>query len=101
MINSIGEFKKYDHGLEKNKKLYGRETPPDYNLNNVRARIHLIYGVNDNGILAEVRTINNTFNVIIIIWLYSFFQYFRIFHFLLLSLGEMSLLLANLKDSIM
>lgn len=61
MINSIGEFKKFDHGPEKNKKLYGQETPPDYNLSNVRARIHLIYGVNDNGILAEVRTKNNSF----------------------------------------
>lgn len=31
-----GEFKKYDFGVEKNKKVYGQEKPPLYKAENLK-----------------------------------------------------------------
>lgn len=42
-----GRFLKYDHGSKENLRLYGMETPPEYNLTNVRTKIHVMFGGND------------------------------------------------------
>lgn len=43
-----GKFQKFDFGRGKNLKLYGTATPPKYNLTNIRIKVHLLYGSNDN-----------------------------------------------------
>lgn len=43
----LGKFQQYHHGTEGNMRLYNSPNPPEYNLSNVRANIHLMYGTND------------------------------------------------------
>ncbi len=42
-----GQFRKYDFGTTLNILRYGRFTPPNYNLGNVRAPVSLYYSLND------------------------------------------------------
>ncbi len=49
------DFRKYDYGRLNNKKLYGNEQPPQYNLTNIRAPVHIYYGYGDNFATVEVR----------------------------------------------
>lgn len=51
----VGKFQQYHHGTEKNLLLYNSPNPPEYNLSNVRANIHLMYGTNDWLTPSEVR----------------------------------------------
>lgn len=75
---SIGKFQRYHHGIENNMRIYNSPNPPEYNLTNVRAKIHLMYGTNDWLTPSEVSksTIspNRTFFII-----FFFFQTFRTF----------------------
>lgn len=43
----LDTFRQFDHGFFGNLKKYGRTTPPDYDLNKVRAPVILHYCVND------------------------------------------------------
>lgn len=52
----IGKFQKYDHGTEENLKLYGVATPPEYNLSNIKTKVHIMYGSNDYLVPKAVRT---------------------------------------------
>ncbi|XP_031637603.1 gastric triacylglycerol lipase-like [Contarinia nasturtii] len=40
-------FQHYDHGIKMNLKIYGTPKPPEYNLTNVRAKVHILQGAND------------------------------------------------------
>lgn len=40
-------FRQFDHGIENNRKIYNRSTPPDYNLKNCTAPVALIYSDHD------------------------------------------------------
>ena len=42
-----GHFRQFDHGLVDNYRKYGRMTPPDYNLDNVQAKVALHYASDD------------------------------------------------------
>ncbi|GJQ87639.1 hypothetical protein Trydic_g17464 [Trypoxylus dichotomus] len=42
-----GHFRQYDHGLIMNLIIYGSFSPPDYNIQNIRAPIALFYSTND------------------------------------------------------
>lgn len=42
-----GRFQKFDYGPSKNMKLYKSRKPPEYNLSNVKTKVHIIYGTND------------------------------------------------------
>lgn len=42
-----GRFRKYDHRREKNLQIYGQETPPDYNLSNIKAPVRFYNAKND------------------------------------------------------
>ncbi|XP_044739787.1 uncharacterized protein LOC123301120 [Chrysoperla carnea] len=42
-----GGFKKYDFGMLKNRKIYGQNKPPAYNLSNINAPVYLMYGDKD------------------------------------------------------
>lgn len=44
---NAGKFQNFDHGTEKNIKLYGKPHPPEYNLSNIRTKVHILYGTND------------------------------------------------------
>lgn len=46
-------FCKYDYGKGKNKKLYGSEKPPSYNLTKVVAPVAYFYGKHDTVIVPE------------------------------------------------
>ncbi|XP_014368912.2 lipase 1 [Papilio machaon] len=41
------EFRRYDHGIVKNIRLYGRRSPPKYNLSNIVVPIFFYYSDND------------------------------------------------------
>lgn len=41
-----GKFRQYDH-KSKNMKIYNLTSPPEYNLNNVKAPIYLYHGEDD------------------------------------------------------
>lgn len=43
----LGRFQKFDYGPSKNMKLYKSRKPPEYNLSNVKTKVHIIYGTND------------------------------------------------------
>lgn len=49
-----GRFHKLDHGPDINMILYGSVQPPEYNLTNIRTKVHVIYGTNDYLVKAEV-----------------------------------------------
>ncbi|ODN01617.1 Lipase 3 [Orchesella cincta] len=42
-----GGFHEYDYGISRNKLIYGRTRPPDYNLTNVRVPVALMVGEKD------------------------------------------------------
>jgi lysosomal acid lipase/cholesteryl ester hydrolase len=42
-----GEFRMFDFGALKNKRRYGKTTPPSYELGEISAPIYLYYGDND------------------------------------------------------
>ena len=46
LINS-GKFRKYDFGLDENKKIYNSTEPPSYNLKNVQVPVALMWAEND------------------------------------------------------
>ncbi|CAL8123995.1 unnamed protein product [Orchesella dallaii] len=46
MIGS-GGFHEYDYGITKNKVIYGRAQPPEYNLTNVRVPVSIMVGAKD------------------------------------------------------
>lgn len=46
-------FCQYDYGIYQNLNVYGRETPPDYNLSNCTTKIALIYSDGDVLVPAE------------------------------------------------
>lgn len=56
-----GRFHKLDYGVAKNMILYGSQQPPEYNLSNIRTKVHIIYGTNDYLVKAEVRVIISFF----------------------------------------
>ncbi|KAF6201552.1 hypothetical protein GE061_003943 [Apolygus lucorum] len=43
-VIKLGRFAKYDHGCAKNFKVYGTESPPDYDFNSTTVPIYLFYG---------------------------------------------------------
>ncbi|XP_061401980.1 lipase 3-like [Musca vetustissima] len=45
---SIGRFCQMDYGEKKNQKIYGQSSPPDYDLENIRAPTYLYSSENDN-----------------------------------------------------
>lgn len=49
-----GRFQKYDHGLEKNRRIYDKPQPPQYNLSNIRTKLHILYGTHDLLVMEEV-----------------------------------------------
>lgn len=51
---SVGRFQKFDYGPKKNMELYQSVKPPEYNLSNVRTKVHIIYGTNDYVVSPEV-----------------------------------------------
>lgn len=57
MYICLGRFQKFDHGPSKNMELYGSTRPPEYNMSNIRTKIHIIYGTNDNFVQPEVELI--------------------------------------------
>ncbi|GLV35384.1 uncharacterized protein CBL_01466 [Carabus blaptoides fortunei] len=42
-----GDFKQYDFGASENRKIYGRDEPPAYDLRQITARVVMYYGAND------------------------------------------------------
>ncbi|XP_034250214.1 lipase 1-like [Thrips palmi] len=48
-VNS-GKFAQYDYGKDRNLDLYGQETPPEYNLTNIRTPTYIIYAVGDGSV---------------------------------------------------
>lgn len=51
-----GHFRRYDHGWFQNYIEYKRFTPPDYNLQNVRAKVAIYYSVADAlAVVADVQ----------------------------------------------
>jgi hypothetical protein len=44
---SAGKFRQYDYGIRRNKKIYGKSTPPEYDLRKVTAPVALHYSAND------------------------------------------------------
>ncbi|XP_055316816.1 lipase 3-like [Sitodiplosis mosellana] len=48
-----GRFQKFDHGPNKNMKLYNSTKPPEYNLSNVQTKVHVMFGTNDNLVVPE------------------------------------------------
>ncbi|XP_063927616.1 lipase 3-like [Zophobas morio] len=46
-IKNEGKFQQYDYGPEGNMVKYGRLTPPEYKLLNIKAKIYIIYAQND------------------------------------------------------
>ncbi|XP_066249786.1 lipase 3-like isoform X2 [Euwallacea similis] len=42
-----GGFRQYDHGLQKNLKIYNSTTPPEYNMSNVRVPVAYFYSTHD------------------------------------------------------
>jgi len=42
-----GEFKKLDYGKDGNMEHYGQPTPPKWDLNNIKMKVHLIGGDED------------------------------------------------------
>lgn len=50
----LGTFQQYDHGPNENLRFYGSEVPPEYNLSNIRTKIHILYGTNDALIPSKV-----------------------------------------------
>ncbi|XP_076756493.1 lipase 3 [Xylocopa sonorina] len=44
---STGKFRKYDYGLVKNLKKYGKIHPPDYDLANIKLPVYIYYSTND------------------------------------------------------
>jgi lysosomal acid lipase/cholesteryl ester hydrolase len=53
-IVESGRFCWFDHGKEQNMKLYGRPTPPDYDLKKVTAPVYLYYSTGDHTAVIEV-----------------------------------------------
>lgn len=48
-------FQKFDFGSTENLEVYGSSTPPEYNLTNVKTKIHIIYGTHDYLVLQKVK----------------------------------------------
>lgn len=46
-------FRQFDYGTQRNYKIYGQRTPPDYNLKNCKASVALIYADDDSMAAAE------------------------------------------------
>ncbi|XP_031635993.1 lipase 3-like [Contarinia nasturtii] len=46
-------FQKYDFGHSKNVALYGMSKPPEYNLKNIKTKLHIVYGTNDKLVVSE------------------------------------------------
>lgn len=46
-------FCQYDHGKDRNLQIYGRPTPPEYNLKNCTAKVALVYADADTLAAAE------------------------------------------------
>lgn len=46
-VTNSGRFRKYDFGPEKNREIYNRTTPPDYNLKKITAPVAIYYSLND------------------------------------------------------
>lgn len=40
-------FRRFDYGTKKNLKVYGRKTPPKYDVSKIRAQFFIMYAVND------------------------------------------------------
>lgn len=50
----LGRFQQFDHGYTENMKRYQSAIPPQYNLNHVQTRLHVIFGSNDNLVSSKV-----------------------------------------------
>lgn len=48
-----GEFPKYNYGPEENKKIYGQEKPPLYDLSMIRNKVIILYTDQDKYINQE------------------------------------------------
>lgn len=55
-----GEFQLFDYGSD-NVKYYNSKTPPDYQLSNIIAPVHLYAGSEDSVVSSSVRIISMTF----------------------------------------
>lgn len=51
----LGKFCQFDYGEDKNKKVYGATTPPDYDVSQITIPIALHVGQNDMMVPVEVR----------------------------------------------
>lgn len=48
------KFLQFDHKKEKNILMYNQSTPPQYQLSNVKTKIHFLYGTTDYIINSQV-----------------------------------------------
>lgn len=53
-VNS-GRFAKFDYGIEENRRRYGNDLPPDYDLSNIRVPIYIFYSLGD--LVADTRDV--------------------------------------------
>lgn len=61
------KFQKYDHGRVKNEQLYGSTMPPEYNLTNIRTKVHVLFGANDWLVRSAVNRIHvNSFTYFVL-----------------------------------
>lgn len=58
-VTSAGKFHKLDYGSSKNLKLYGSRKPPEYNLTNIRTKVHIMYGTHDLLVREEVNVLKS------------------------------------------
>ena len=43
----VDAFRKFDYGVEENRKKYGQDQPPNYNISNIEHKVHLFAGGED------------------------------------------------------
>ena len=43
----VDAFRKFDYGVEENRKRYGQDQPPNYDLSNIEHKVHLFAGGED------------------------------------------------------
>lgn len=55
---AINKFIRYNFGTTKNRKVYGRPTPPEYNITRIRSKTIAIFAA-DNDFLADPRDVDN------------------------------------------
>lgn len=51
---NAGKFQKFHYNATRNMEMYGSEEAPEYDLSNISANIHILYGTNDRIAPSEV-----------------------------------------------